>query len=279
MMIATTEYVAEIEAWRQEIELPMRRDWVSLVGLAELQPGLNRIGADPTSAVVLPSGAAPDHVGVFHFDAGRVTLAVAPGVAVQVNGVPVEGEIELRADMQGTPDLVTLNTLTWFVIQRGPRTMIRVRDSASPRLHAFGGRRWFPINAAYRVEAVFMPYDPPKPMEIANILGDTSAQESPGALRFSLGGQEYTLDAARAYNGGLSLHFCDATNGHETYGGGRVLLAPAPEQNLVTLDFNRTTHLPCVFTEFATCPIPPRQNRLDLRIEAGERLPVFTDAS
>jgi uncharacterized protein (DUF1684 family) len=276
MTISTSEYVAEQEAWRESTEAPLRRDWVSLVGRFELQPGLHRVGAEPMFEVRLPAGSAPENVGVLQFEAGELRLAPAPGVAVAVNGAPLEGAVALRtdADTKQTPDIVTVGSVTFFVIERGPRTIVRVRDSASPALAAFAGRQWYPVDEVYRVEGVFTRYDPPKPLAITNLLGDTSAQTSPGAVTFRLQGQEYTLDAGGWRDGGLLLHFRDATNGDSTYGGGRAVVTSAPVDGLLTVDFNRTTNLPCAFTEYATCPLPPQQNRLALRVEAGELLPL-----
>jgi uncharacterized protein (DUF1684 family) len=273
MTIGAIGYFTEIGDWRQEIETTLRRDWVSLAGRFELAPGMSRIGADPAGEVVLPAGSAPDHVGDLQFEDGVVTLTVAPEVVVFVNGAPVEGTRTLRSDAAGTPDIVTINALTLFIIQRGPRTIVRIRDANNPTLQRFGGRRWFPVDETYHVEGVFTAYNPPKPLAITNILGDASAQTSPGVVTFTLGGQKHQLDATGWRDGGLVLHFRDATNGQLTYGGGRALITAAPAGNLVTLDFNRTANLPCAFTAFATCPLPPQQNRLSIRIAAGELRP------
>jgi uncharacterized protein len=273
MTIHATDYLSEIAAWRESLEEPLRRDWISLAGRFELSPGLHRIGADPTSDIVLPAGSAPAHVGVLHVAEGAVTLAVAPGVAVLVNGEPVTDSVTLRSDAEGAPDLVAIQALTFFLIQRGPRTIVRLRDANNPALATFGGRRWFPVDEHYRVDGIFTPYDPPKPLAITNLLGDTSAQTSPGAVQFTLGEETYTLDATGWRDGGLVLHFRDATNGALTYGGGRAVVTAPPVGNLVVVDFNRTSNLPCAFTEFATCPLPPAQNRLTIPIEAGELLP------
>jgi uncharacterized protein (DUF1684 family) len=276
MTIDTSSYTAEITAWRAATEAPLRRDWISLVGRFELQPGLNRIGSDPTSEILLLAGSAPEHVGVLNVNAGEVTLGVAPGAAVAVNGVPVVETTRLRsdADTKQTPDIVTVGSVTFFIIERGPRTIVRVRDANSPELARFSGRRWLPVDEAYRVEGIFTPYDPPKPLAITNLLGDTSTPTSPGAVTFTLGGQEHRLDATGWREGGLVLHFRDATNGELTYGGGRAVVTAPPANGLVTIDFNRTSNLPCAFTEFATCPLPPQQNRLSIRVEAGELIPA-----
>ncbi|MDZ4720336.1 MAG: DUF1684 domain-containing protein [Roseiflexaceae bacterium] len=273
MTISSIGYIAEIEAWRREIEVALRRDWVSLAGRFELEPGESRIGAHPTSEIALPIDSAPDSVGVITLVDGEVTLTLASDVAVFVNSAPTAQVVHLRSDAAGPPDIVTFGSLTFFIIRRGPRTILRLRDANSPVLQKFGGRRWFAVDETYLVDAVFTPYNPPKPLSITNILGDTSGQGSPGAVTFTLGDQQYQLDATGWRDGGLVLHFHDQTNGKLTYGGGRTLVTSAPVSGLVTLDFNRTSNLPCAFTEFATCPLPPQQNRLPVRIEAGEQRP------
>jgi uncharacterized protein (DUF1684 family) len=274
MSSISSSYRAELEAWRQEIEVPLRRDWLSLVGRYELQPGQHRLGSDPTAAISLPADSAPDEVGLLTFQDGRVWLRAANGVSLFVNGEPLVGERPLQSDAEAPgPDLVTLGSLSLFIIKRGERTIVRIRDAASPLLTSFGGRRWFPVDEAYRVPAQVIPYDPPKALAITNILGDTSGQYSPARVRFHLGGQEHQLDATGSLSEGLVVHFRDATSGSLTAGGGRVLSSAAPRDGTVILDFNRATNLPCAFTEFATCPLPLPQNRLSIAVQAGEMLP------
>lgn len=275
MTLSTTDYVAEIEAWRRDSEATLRRDWISLAGRFELQPGPQQIGSDPTSAIVLPTGSAPAVVGTLTLAAGVVTLEPATNVALLLNGESLLGPATLHSDQHGaeSPDVVTLGALTFFIIERGHRTILRLRDANHPALQRFGGRRWFAIDQTYRIEGNFTPYEPPKPLNIANILGDSSDQTSPGFVTFRLNDVEQRLDATGWRNGGLVLHFHDPTNGKTTYGGGRSLVTGVPEQGLVTLDFNRTSNLPCAFTEYATCPIPPAQNRLSVPIQAGEQRP------
>ncbi len=275
MTTSTSLYQAELEAWRREAEIPLRRDWVSLIGRFELQPGSYTIGSGASKDIRLPEGSAPADVGLLRFEAGVITLVATPGAGVQLNGILLDEAAVLRtdADTKQTPDVLTVGSVTFFIIERGSRTIVRVRDAKNPALAAFRGRRWFPIDEDYRVEGVFTAYNPPKPLAITNLLGDTSAQTSPGFVTFTVGQHERRLDAVGWRDGGLVLHFRDTTNGKTTYGGGRAVVTSAPQLGLVTVDFNRASNLPCVFTEFATCPLPPEQNRLDSAIEAGELLP------
>jgi len=149
-------------------------------------------------------------------------------------------------------------------------TLVRVRDASSPELARFGGRRWLPVDEDYRIEGVFTPYDPPKPLAITNLLGDTSTPTSPGVVSFTLGGKAQQLDATGWREGGLVLHFRDVTKGELTYGGGRAVVTAPPTNGLVTVDFNRASNLPCAFTEFATCPLPPAQ-KWNVHVGHGRR--------
>ncbi len=155
------------------------------------------------------------------------------------------------------------------MIQRGQRIGIRLRDTNSKMRREFTGRKWYPLKPEFRLEAKWAPYNPPKPIKVPNILGDTNDDKSPGYAEFKLGGKTYRLEAV-GVGPGLFFVFRDGTSGKETYGGGRFLDADKPEAGKVILDFNKATNPPCAFTPYATCPLPPRQNRLPVRIEAGE---------
>ncbi len=269
---ATDNYAAEILAWRAQAEAVLRADegWLTLVGLFWLQEGENAVGSALSSAVRLPE-RAPAEAGTLVLRDGRVTLRMRPGLAATLGGEPADGR-ELRPDTDGPPERVRLGDVALWVIVRGGRVGVRVSDRHSASRRDFGGRHWFPVDPTYRIPARFEPYDPPKTLAITNILGDTSDVASPGAVVFELDGQEHRLDASSLSEHGLFLVFRDGTSGAETYGAARFLTTPPPEDGRLTLDFNRAVHPPCAFTEFATCPLPPRQNHLPVRIEAGERM-------
>jgi uncharacterized protein (DUF1684 family) len=264
-------YAEEIAAWRADAEATLRADdgWLTLVGLHWLQPGTNTVGSAATSDVPLPA-RAPARLGELHFDGAGVTFAAAAGVDVRVNGDRAARAV-LRDDSDGSPDIVRWNEISFLIITRGGRTGVRVRDNASPLRARFAGRVWFPVDTAFRFAARFVRYDPPKPLAITNILGDTSTGASPGYAEFAYAGQTYRLDATAFGERGLSFLFRDATSGQETYGAARVLTAPTPEGERLTLDFNRAVNPPCAFTAFATCPLPPGQNTLPFAVAAGER--------
>jgi uncharacterized protein len=266
-------YRADVERWRVSMEASLRADdgWLALAGLFWLREGANSVGTDTTSDVALPEGTAPGRVAVLRRDGARVTLLPEPGVALMVNGEPAT-ERELRPDMSGSSDLVTLGSLTFFLITRGERIGVRLRDTNSPARQAFEGRSWYQVRPEYRVTARFLKDATPQTIQVPNILGDIDDQISPGVAEFSLNGETIRLRPTAGKDGRLFFILRDATSGSETYGMGRFLYTDPPQDGKVVLDFNRLYSPPCAFTEFATCPLPPRENYLTVPIEAGERL-------
>lgn len=260
--------IAKFRAER-EAELKAQGGWLSVAGLFWLKEGENRFGADPSNEIVLPEGSAPPRAGAFEFHEGTTTLHIEPGAAVTLNGKPVTA-LEVKNDENQIPDLVRLGSLTLTVIKRGERYGVRVKDLDSKQRREFSGLRWFPIKEAYRITARFVAYDQPKDIDIANVLGDVSKNPSPGYVVFKFRGKEYRLDPILEGKDKLFFIFADRTNNKTTYGAGRFLYTALPQDGKVTLDFNRAENPPCAFTQFATCPLPPKQNRLKLAIEAGE---------
>ena len=271
-----TSYRAEIEAWRAKRLASLKREdgWLSLVGLFWLEEGVNKIGADPkANRIALPEGSAPEALGSLDLSGGVVTLKANPDAGLAVGGKPVT-TMSLRTDADADgPTVVERGRIRFYVIRRGPRLGVRVKDSQSPVRLSFHGIDSYPIDARWRFEARFDAYRPPKTVAVPNILGSIDNEKSPGAVVFAVGGRECRLDAVtEAGTDELFLIFGDATNGTETYGGGRFLYAkpPGPDGRVV-VDFNKAYNPPCVFTPYATCPLPPRGNRLPIRIEAGEK--------
>jgi uncharacterized protein len=242
--------------------------WLTLAGLFWLHEGSNSFGTNPARDIALPPGSAPDDAGSFELRDGVVTLRPVEGAGVTINDQPA-GVARLRSDADSTLDVVGLGSLRLLVIQRGARMGVRVKDTQSLARATFGGRRWFALDETYRIQAAFVPYDPPRQLSITNILGDVDDMPSPGYALFKLDGQEYRLDALSDPNG-LAFYFCDTTNASITYPAGRYLKSAPPQDGMVTLDFNRAYNPPCAFTSFATCTLPPPQNRLPVRIEVGE---------
>jgi uncharacterized protein len=270
---ADTAYLQEIEAWRKERNEGLKKEdgWFTLVGLFWLEPGENRFGSSPENRVLLPEGKAPAVAGSLIREGEAVKIRVEPGATVTADGKPVT-EAALTSDAQGKPTVLQLGSLSFFVIQRGDKVGVRVKDSKSPALAAFHGLDFYPVQPDWKVDARFEPYDPPKQVPVPNILGQVSDIPSPGAVVFDWQGQTYRLDALQGSpDGGLSLIFADATNGKETYGAGRFLDTMPPRDGRVVVDFNTTYNPPCAYTSFATCPLPPAQNRLAVAVTAGEK--------
>jgi uncharacterized protein (DUF1684 family) len=180
--------------------------------------------------------------------------------------------MDLQTDQSGEPTILQHGSLSFYVIQRNERLGVRVKDADAAALKSFHGLESFPFSESWRVAARFEPSSPPRHISVPNVLGNVTSEESPGALAFEYSGKTYRLDAVReAGTEDYFIIFGDATNGHETYGGGRFLYASPPKDGQTVLDFNKAYNPPCVFTPYATCPLPPPQNRLSIRIEAGEK--------
>ncbi|GMV06448.1 MAG: hypothetical protein AMXMBFR53_27240 [Gemmatimonadota bacterium] len=271
-------------------ELAAPDSWLSLIGLHWLEEGETTMGSAPDNGIVLPEAAAP-RVGTLSVDGTTVRWRTEPGVVVtqgvdstlnlragsgafppDVSGDPAVEEAELTADI-GYGKFVVLRhgDLNWIVIRRGDRVAVRARDNASEAYRAFHGIDRYPTAADWRVTARWVPHE--KTVSVPNVLGTVAETASPAALEFWVGGERLTLDVVgEPDHGQYMLVFADATSGGETYGGGRYLWVEEPDaQGRVVVDFNYAYNPPCVWTAYATCPLPTRDNRLPIRVEAGEK--------
>jgi hypothetical protein len=269
-------YKAEIQEWRDRRETRLKADdgWLTVAGLYWLKEGAHPFGAGAAADFVLPEGSAPPQAGTFRFSSGRTTVTFAPGVQATINGAPPAGpETELRPDDPGPPDIVVLGDLTMLVIKRGERYGIRLRDKNSRLRREFTTLHWYPVRESYRVAARWEPYDPPRAIAIPDVLGQSQDLPCPGAAVFEMNGRTLRLEPVIEVPGDVELFFIfrDMTSGKETYGAGRFFYADPPKDGTIVLDFNKAYNPPCAFTPFATCPLPPPQNRLDVAIKAGEK--------
>ncbi len=272
--VDAASYGQQVEQWKSQrlASLKGEEGWLSLVGLFWLREGENRLGTDPQGEIVLPEGKAPRLAGVLRMSGDVVRLEAQPGAEITHEGQAVSS-LELRSDADGKPTVLNLGSLSFHLIKRGGRLGLRVRDTENPARVNFKGLEYYPTDERWRVEARFEPFNPPKSIPILNVLGMQEETPSPGALHFEVGGKPYRLDAlSEEGNSQLFIIFADETSGRETYGAGRYLYTDPPDaQGKVLLDFNKAYSPPCAFTEYATCPLPPQQNRLALRVEAGEK--------
>ena len=250
-------YETSIQQWRLKREAALTADggWLTVAGLFWLKEGDNTAGSDPAADIVLPRG--PARAGVFHFHDGKTTFVS------DKSSSPTQ---ELTPD---SDDAISLDDMSMFVIHRGERYAIRLKDKQSKFRREFTGLHWYPPKPEYRVIARFVRYATPKMITIPNILGETEKSPSEGYAAFTLNGREYHLEPV-VEGDQLFFIFRDLTSGKETYGSGRFLYADLPKDGNVILDFNKAYNPPCAFTPYATCPLPPPQNRLQVRIEAGE---------
>lgn len=263
MLQGADTYVVTEQAWRQDRESHLTADdgWLTVVGLYWLREGRNTFGTDPANDMVFPPGSAAPRAGAFEFRDGRTVLIEEsqPG-----------RRVEMKPDSDGEPTTIQRGRLSFHVIQRGERFGIRLRDTQSEYRSHFTGLEWYPVNEENRVVGRFVPFEEPKALIVPSVLGDTQEYVSPGYVEFEWRGERCRLEPAQSEDE-LFFIFKDATSGRATYPAGRFLYAAPPAGGTVVLDFNRAYNPPCAFTPYATCPLPPPQNRLTVAVEAGEK--------
>ncbi len=270
----TAAYKAEITRWRaNRIERLKREDgWLTLVGLFWLSEGENPVGAGSGNRVTLPR-RAPERLGSLRLSAGTVTANLDPSAGATSEGRPVS-TLTLKPDTaEGGPTIVRLGTVSFYVIARGSRLGIRVKDSNSASRREFRGIDSFPIDPKWRIAARMERSAAPRKIPVPNVLGEVTQEPSPGTLVFEIRGREFRLEPVlEEGESDYFVIFGDATNGRETYGGGRFLYVSPPDvEGRTVIDFNKAYNPPCVFSPYATCPLPPPQNKLPIAIEAGEK--------
>lgn len=260
----------DYNTWHQKrIESLKNEDgWLNLAGLFWLKEGENSFGSDANNTIQFPDKAAPV-MGILTLKDGKVLFKPQQGVAVQL----------LRAEAppsyvfaDGKTTTMQYGSLRWFIIKRGPKYGIRLRDLEHPAVATFKGVERFAVNDRWKITATFEKPQIARTIAITDVLGLTSQQPLLGHAVFVVEGKTYRLAATDAGAGKLFLIFKDQTSGHETYGAGRFLYADKPsELGTVELDFNKAINPPCAFSPYATCPLPPAENNLPFRVEAGEK--------
>jgi uncharacterized protein (DUF1684 family) len=269
--VAAQRYdVGALEKFRAEHQASLTTDtgWLTVAGLHFLKQGENTIGRAPTNDVVLDFPGVPERAAVVMLD-GEMTRVKAVGGTVIVNGRAVRGSDLTRSGLGRPIDIVSFGRVNFFVHYSGSRLALRVRDLDSPLRTNFRGLRWYPPNPAYRVQARFVPYPEAKIAAMPNILGDLEPFTIIGTVSFALGGMNHQMVAWQSGQR-LWLVFRDLTSGQETYPAARFLYQPLPKAGGFELDFNYAENPPCGYNPYTTCPLPPPQNRLGVRVEAGE---------
>ncbi|GAA1193485.1 DUF1684 domain-containing protein [Pseudonocardia alaniniphila] len=257
----------EWASWHAEREADLwtSHGWLSLTGLYWLD-------VEPRSFEGLPGTwrATGD---------GGVEVSAAEADGLVVGGMPVTSTVRLEP-VDGVPGvLVEAGPRTVEVVRRTDSYALRVRDPEAITRTEFTGVPTFPVDARWVVDGRFAAYPQPRRITVGAVVdGLQHFPTAVGVVHFSVHDGDHELVALRGKAGGLVLHFRDATSGESTYGGGRVLTTLEPDaEGRVRIDFNRTVNLPCAFTAYATCPLPPAENLLTVAVEAGERDPARPD--
>lgn len=268
---ASKEYIAEIEAWRAKRikNLKSETGWLNLVGLYWLKEGENTFGSGKNNHIVFPEDT-PEIIGAFYFEDGAVKVKINENIDVKIDGKNITNA-ELQNDFEGKPTILSWKNYRWFIIKRGNRFGVRLRNLEAELVKNFKGIESFPIDKKWEVKAKFIPYSTPKILEIPTIIGTIEEDTAKGYLQFELEGKKFTLDPIDAGEK-FFIIFADKTSGEETYGGGRFIYVPKPDSSGNTIiDFNKAYNPPCAFTKYATCPLPPKDNYLKIAIIAGEK--------
>ncbi|MGC1550572.1 MAG: DUF1684 domain-containing protein [Rhodanobacter sp.] len=273
---ATTAYPQQIEQSRADRvkRLTAPDGWLSLIGLEWLQAGDNRVGSAADNDIVLKAG--PAHLGTVTLskDGGmHITLSKDSGATIDgkaVNEATLVDDMHVKGD--ASPTLVSFGPANFYVIDRDGRKALRVKDSDAAARKAFVGIDYFPIDPSWRIVADWVPFDPPHDLQMGSVIGTIDTVKVPGKAVFKHDGHTYELLPYQEEPGGeLFFVMADRTSGKETYGAARFLYAALPQNGKVVLDFNKAYNPPCAFTPFATCPLAPPENRLDLSVTAGEK--------
>ena len=260
MLLAAGDYAAQVAKFRGYREKSLVADggWTTVVGLAWLKEGDNRVGSGPHSDVELPA-SAPAQAGRLTLRAGHVHFQPASGVKLPAK------------DLTPDKDVLAIGSIRFFLIQRGDKFGVRIKDTEATTRKEFTHLSWYPVDPSWRIEAQYVPWEKPQAIRFDTVVDGLHEEDtSPGYVTFMREQKEYRLEPAQ--DG--SIVFRDLTTGKATYGAGRFLDIEMPKNlkapGKVVLDFNEAYNPPCVFTAYATCPLPPPQNRLALSVTAGE---------
>jgi uncharacterized protein len=262
--------VMAIEAWRAEHEESYTRNWVPIEGLHFLKPGTQTAGSAPDNDVVLIA-SLPERLGSFTAAADEVAFAPEPGASITINGEPATSALVLRDDGAEEPDLIEANGASVVVHRSGTRLSLRVRDPNGERARSFEGFEWFPISRDYRVLGRFIRDATPRSLPVVNTFGDVDTYETEGVVEFTLNGETLRLRPFTTEPGRFYFVFNDASSGDETYEAARFLYSDLGKDGTTILDFNEAYNPPCSFNPFTTCPIPLPENRLPIKVLAGEK--------
>jgi len=268
------DYKKSIDEWKAKriASLKSENGWLNLVGLYWLKEGQNPFGSNEANNIIFPENA-PEFIGTIILYKGNISATINPDVDVYINDTLIK-EHDIITDNDPNTTLFKLGSLRWHIIKRGDRYGIRLRDLESPLINEINEIPTFPADLKWRIKATFEQFDEPKEIAIPNVLGETNYEKYYGLLKFKIEGVEYSLiPTGDGINEDFFVIFADGTSAEETYGAGRFLSVEKPDKDgNIYIDFNKATNPPCAFTAFATCPLPPKENILEVKILAGEKI-------
>jgi uncharacterized protein len=277
-----TTWEKDLSAWRTQHAADLQKPdgWLSLAGLIWLEPGDNSVGSATDNKVRLPA-SGPAHVGVLHIDGTTVSLRPPPGGfpdGLQIDKKPAQAkELHTRSDNDIGNPRMTVGSLNFYVVKRGDRFGLRIKDAKAPTLIGFSGLKWYPPNSRYRVTAKWVPFNPAKTISLVTMIGTAYNAPAPGVAEFQLDGKSYQLEPVTDEDNPGQLFFIlkDSTSASTTYAACRFLYTTLPTNGIdkageLVLDLNHLENPPCAYTPFATCPLPPVGNRLAIALPVGE---------
>ena len=264
-------YLADIESWKQKRDINLRSTsgFINLAGLFWFETEKASVGSATSNTLQFPDDTPPV-LGKFIIENNIVTFKSAEGINVLIDSIPKEESIVYDAE-QKVSKVMSWNSYKWFIIERSGNLGIRLRNLDHPLTKETVHIDYYPVNNKWNVEATYIQFDKPKSLMINNIVGFSFKEEYKGKLEFKVNGKSYSLLPSLG-DESMFIMFSDETSGEETYGGGRYMSAGLPVENKVILDFNKAYNPPCAFTDYATCPLPPKENMLPFKLEAGEKV-------
>ncbi len=269
---AQLSYRESIAEWdkKRMAELKAPGGWLNVAGLFWLNRGINTFGKDSVNTIIFRNPDFPSELGRFEWSGDTIYWTTAAGHMVHSANKPVQRSVALILNKPGSYTF-SFTHYRWNLIQRQDKVALRLRDLNHPALQSVDSIPRYPVDPSWRVNARLIEM-PGKELSITNVIGQTIKQPSAGKIEFTLNGKPYSLDAIDEGNNELFIIFGDETNALETYPSGRYIYIekPGPSGKFL-LDFNKAENPPCAFTAFATCPLPPVQNRLPVAIPAGEK--------
>jgi len=267
------EYITSIKEWQTErIEnLKSKTGWLNLVGLYWLDEGENSFGSDSSNKIIFPE-ETPENIGIITLHDSILKIRINKSVEVYCNNEKIS-EKRIKSDASEKASLFELDSYAWLIIKRNGRYAIRLRDYNNELIGKINTIPTYPINKKWRIKANYIAFDKPENMFVPSIIGYTSAVKCYGVIEFNINNQTYSLKPIMNNDGSFFVIFADRTSANETYGAGRFLDIDKPnEDNITYIDFNKAYNPPCVFSKFATCPLPPIENIIPVCIPAGEKI-------